>query len=117
MNPIISPWLFYFADMAGGVQFFIFVVVFATVVAGVAYLSYLYDSKLPMLRCVPVFCISFLFLIVLVLCPTTETVYKMAAASYVTTDNISSVVSNGRLLKEELKKDIIDIINESSESK
>ena len=117
MNPIISPWFFYFAEMLDLLQFFLFISVFGGVVGNLFFLSHLHDNQYPMRKCIPGFVIVFLALIMFILCPGTKTAYKMAAASYATTDNISSVVSNGRLLKEELKKDIIDIINESSESK
>lgn len=54
-------------------------------------------------------CAAILFCVVVVV-PSEETIYKMVAAKMVTSESIEKVLKGGKLMKDELKRDLIDVI-------
>lgn len=103
-EPIISPWLFYAVDVLGTIDTFtcIFLVILTVpfVLCFAGYLVSIYDDKadntdreIEFIH--KVFLVMFkliCFLVMLNICtPSNETLYKMAAAYYITPANVESV--------------------------
>lgn len=55
--------------------------------------------------------------VICALIPSKETMLQMAVASYATSENISKLAANGKILKDELKTDFLDIIKTIKENK
>lgn len=93
MNPIISPWWFYLAGLADKaiVVFGMLLIVLPIVFVGI--ISETDSENMPKLAkiCLLVF---FASIVILLLIPSTDTVNKMIAASYVTPDNLQAVQGN-----------------------
>ena len=123
MNPIINPWIFYLIDLSNSlsrISVFLFVVstVICIILSGIlAFDNDCFINKKDKQKIVKyfkwifiTFCASSLCLIFI---PRADTLYKMIVASYITDDNVAKAVDIGKDFKQEIKKDILDIINNS----
>lgn len=137
---IINPWWFYLIDIIDSLL--VFSVVMAcifgvgVIILFVAFLcnkdSMMTDIKLgrgkdaeyskgwvdtakSILKwLVPLFVVSSFLSVVL---PTSSTMYKMMAAQIITYERLDKAMVAGKLAKDELKKDIFDIINSFKDEK
>ena len=104
MEPIVSPWLIYVIMQAGNFVRGCFLtslgLFFFTLVLSVS------REKLAIKWAIPM---VIFFLIALVI-PTKNTIIAMIAAKHITRDNISQGVGIANRVKEDIKTDIIDII-------
>lgn len=140
MEPIISPWLIYFMSVSsqfkvvfvsmGGASLLAFLIFLVRVLvaqedvyaqdrnvsyerneknekkldnARTKYKStkkHLYKPLIMLL----------LFIIVAVVIPSQQTIIQMIVAKNITPNNLSAVVKEGRKIKENIKKDVLDII-------
>lgn len=123
MNPIINPWIFYLIDLSNSlsrISVFLFVVstVICIILSGIlAFDNDCFINKKDKQKIVKyfkwffiTFCTSSLCLIFI---PKADTLYKMIVTSYITEDNVMKAVNIGKDFKQEIKKDILDIINNS----
>lgn len=123
MNPIINPWIFYLIDLSNSlsrISVFLFVVstVICIILSGIlAFDDDCFINKKDKQKIVKyfkwvfiTFCTSSLCLIFI---PSKDTLYKMIVTSYITEDNVMKAVNIGKDFKQEIKKDILDIINNS----
>lgn len=104
MEPIINPWIFYWASVANNIRTIIGIIVVTLFIAiailgvslwlGIEYADSdaLYKSIFKICkRCI----IGVIVLsVVLAVIPSKTTIYEMVTASYVTPDNISAVEEN-----------------------
>ena len=139
MEPIVSPWIFYALQILDtvnqlsvamsvlfGSSFFV-----VTIVVSFFYLdpSLMYaqkESENEITKKQRGFLVNFLkklswcfatAVIVFTFIPTKETAIQMLVAKNTTTNNIESVVNSGKNIKDEIKKDIIDIVLKIKEEK
>jgi len=120
MEPLISPWLIYLLGIVNGVKSFfeffafLFGVLWVVTVAGAAASTFSEDFKeycLAWRRAFLVASVAFLFTVIpAIFVPNRATLVGMIIAKNVTHDNVEKIVESGRLAKEEIKKDIIEII-------
>jgi putative flippase GtrA len=105
MTPIINPIFFYWIEVADAIKVVCLITaILAGIIAIIMFLTasdYVFDKKdendRAYLRRRRVFVIiSVITLIIAMLTPSRDTMYKMAAASFVTEDNIEYVVEKGK---------------------
>lgn len=88
--PIISPWLFYIADIVDGVVALALIgIVFASAWLFMCVFNAYYDNKEYKLW-KPIVTIIFCIVVALAV-PDSDTIYKMAAAKMLTPNNINAV--------------------------
>lgn len=108
MKPIINPWLFYLTDVLSGIKWLL--VVFFAVALFVylfAFCFYFLDmNELPDWFKLKNTVFLVIPIIIGLLIPTENTVYKMLIASYTTPNNIEYVKETG--------KDLVDYIIEKA---
>lgn len=121
MEPIISPWFFYLIDVLpdiGGLLvliailllFLFFVLCVINTDEGDNFPVQYAKKKLPS------FIVAWVAIPVIIsLIPSKETMIQMAVASQVTPDNIETVMEIGKSLKDEVKGDVIDVIEKLKE--
>jgi Ca2+/H+ antiporter len=104
MNPIISPWWFYLAGLADKAIVVFGMILIVLLVIFIVVLSETDSENMPKLAkiCILAFFIS---IVIILLIPSTDTVNKMIAASYVTPDNLQAAQGN-----------IIDFINKIADA-
>ena len=100
MEPIISPWLFYFVHVASAIQFTLILVG----VVGILGSGFFFigahdpvddiDDERDIVLAKKFFKVAVVAIILAIIIPNESTLYKMIAASLVTPDNIS-IVENG----------------------
>lgn len=108
MKPIINPWLFYLTDVLSGIKWLL-VVSFALALFFylLAFCFYVLDmSELPRWHKLKNIVFLVIPIIIGLLIPTENTVYKMLIASYTTPNNIEYVKETG--------KDLVDYIIEKA---
>ncbi len=123
MEPIISPWLIYLLGITEDIKT---VFISSSVFAGIGLVIYMVlyiattidDSDRKMVRrfsfCPYLFTIFLLFAIII---PSKNTLIGMIVAQQITPNNISSVIKMGKDLKNELKKDVMYIIESATKEK
>lgn len=119
MEPIISPWFFYFADLVGklaGASGAIAIVIgiiggFVLVVSNVPPRDEWAEEyrKAFLVIIVP---IASLFLLGCFLLPSKQTMYRMMIASKATPENIEKIVTIADRIKGGVKSDVVEIIKE-----
>jgi predicted transporter len=119
MEPIISPWLIYFASLSEGVA--VFLGLSAVVVGICAIPAYVFgtfedkdvsDGDKIRLKTLSNWLI-FVFICTVttaLLLPTKETIYQMIAASMVTPDNLITAADGIVTVKNAVKNDILEVI-------
>lgn len=105
MTPIINPMFFYWIEVADAIKVTCLIVaILAGIIAVVMLLTasdYVFDKededdRAYLRRRRVLLAVSVITLIIAVLTPSRDTMYKMAAASFVTEDNIEYVVEKGK---------------------
>ena len=121
MEPIISPWLIYFIGIADSLKetfealtviSLIGLVISVVGVLVVKYCEDFDDEFLPMwrkIKRVSLFLfIPFVFLYLFI--PSRNTIIGMVVVKHITSDNVTALVDAGKDVKDELKADIVEII-------
>ena len=118
MNPIISPWLIYFAELADSINTtFLFVVWIAFIIMAFAFIPYMDNKKDETLKqCLKKsfiwFCIS---IAIVVITPSKDTVYTMVVLDNVTTDSIQEIGKTGKDVVDYITDQIDKIVNDKDE--
>ena len=118
MNPIISPWLIYFAELADSINTtFLFVVWIAFIIMAFAFIPYMDNKKDETLKqCLKKsfiwFCIS---IAIVVITPSKDTMYTMIVLDNVTTDNIQAIGKTGKDVVDYITDQIDKIVNDKDE--
>lgn len=118
MNPIISPWLIYFAELADSINTtFLFVVWIAFIIMAFAFIPYMDNKKDETLKqCLKKsfiwFCIS---IAIVVITPSKDTVYTMVVLDNVTTDSIQAIGKTGKDVIDYITDQIDKIVNDKDE--
>lgn len=124
MEPIISQWFFYFAEfcervmpIAWGVGIFSGV---ALIITSIIYQCAMADGgkdaeSVAMIQAVSPFVrvlsvVTPIAILLALFLPSEVTLWKMLAADRITPNAISKVVDGGKIVKDDIKQDIIDII-------
>lgn len=118
MNPIISPWLIYFAELADSINTtFLFFVWIAFIIMAFAFIPYMDNKKDETLKqCLKKsfiwFCIS---IAIVVITPSKDTVYTMVVLDNVTTDSIQAIGKTGKDVVDYITDQIDKIVNDKDE--
>lgn len=118
MNPIISPWLIYFAELADNINMtFLFVALIAFIIMAFAFIPYMDNKKDETLKqCLKKsfiwFCIS---IAIVVIIPSKDTVYTMIVLDNVTTDSIQAIGKTGKDVVDYITDQIDKIVNDKDE--
>lgn len=118
MNPIISPWLIYFAELADSINTtFLFVVWIEFIIMAFAFIPYMDNKKDETLKqCLKKsfiwFCIS---IAIVVITPSKDTVYTMVVLDNVTTDSIQAIGKTGKDVVDYITDQIDKIVNDKDE--
>lgn len=122
---IISPWFFYWVDVIGNAKTFAIVLtIFLSLASFISFCVYMENiigdqkSKTKALKYLYIFApgaILTLFFVMFI--PSSDALYKMMIAKSVTPQALSSFIKDGKLVKDELKKDIIEVIKTVKETK
>lgn len=118
MNPIISPWLIYFAELADSINMtFLFVALIAFIIMAFAFIPYMDNKKDETLKqCLKKsfiwFCIS---IAIVVITPSKDTVYTMVVLDNVTTDSIQAIGKTGKDVVDYITDQIDKIVNKDDE--
>lgn len=118
MNPIISPWLIYFAELADSINMtFLFVALIAFIIMAFAFIPYMDNKKDETLKqCLKKsfiwFCIS---IVIVVITPSKDTVYTMVVLDNVTTDSIQAIGKTGKDVVDYITEQIDKVVNEDDE--
>jgi len=120
MEPIVSPWLIYLLGIVNGVKSFfeffafLFGISWVITIAGLAVSRFCEDLKEyhpEWRRAFLVASIAFLLTATpAIFIPSRGTIIGMVVAKNVTHDNVEKIIDSGHSVKEEIKKDIIEII-------
>lgn len=118
MNPIISPWLIYFSELADSINMtFLFVALIAFIIMVFAFIPYMDNKKDETLKqCLKKsfiwFCIS---IAIVVITPSKDTVYTMVVLDNVTTDNIQAIGKTDKDVVDYITEQIDKVVNEDDE--
>ena len=123
MEPIINPWFFYFlhiAEMFQGVSIGLFVI-FSCAVFGAGIWFFIkkdmdefYDKEKEYKasrRIIKLAVVDIILIIFMIFIPSRKTLISMYVAKHITTDNVQKALTVGKDFKEEIKKDIFELIN------
>ena len=118
-EPIVSPWLVYLFGVAEPVQICATLISIVGAVAWVISRIYLIDEgDDKMARSIRNLArIWFVTLPIALFIPTKSTMIGMVVAQNITPANINTALEAGRDFKNELKRDIIDLLNGKTEEK
>lgn len=119
MKPIISPWVIYLASRVDSLKILagcfliccIIAICIAFIEGDVEYGSVL-THKSFMKKCVIASIIS---AVVLVITPSTETIYTMMVANEITPDNIQAIGKTGKNVVDYITDQIDKVVNEDDE--
>lgn len=96
MQPIINPWIFYWAEVCESIKFgsFVFIIIGIFLVVVLLMISVFTwdenDVKPRMLKyAIYSIIATVLFLLIYMFVPSEKTIYKMTVASYLTEDNVA----------------------------
>lgn len=121
MKPIISPWTIYFASRADSLKILagciliccIIAICIAFIEGDIDYGSVL-THKSFMKKCAIVSVIS---AVTLVITPSTETIYTMAVANELTSDNVQAIGKTGKDVIDYITDQIDKVVNDKEENK
>lgn len=119
MKPIISPWLIYFASRVDSLMILagcilvccIIAICIAFIEGDIEYGSVL-THKSFMKKCAIASIIS---AVVLVITPSTETIYTMAVVKEITPDNIQAIGKTGKDVVDYITNQIDKVVNDKDE--
>lgn len=115
MNPVISPWFFYWVDVLGGLKSTAFLLsIIGPAVAGVISLFATVDSDDDTVDLVKTcwkrgWPLIPLLVLIATFCPCRKTMISMVVAREITYERLEKLPSLGGI-RETLKQDVIDII-------
>lgn len=113
MEPIISPWMFYFIDMIAPVRKTIAVILFLSIVAFISRCIIAdNEDKLHFVCarwCKKIVAVAIVCTLLLCIIPTRDTAYKMLIASYVTPNNIEATSEGFNKLLDTITEKAIQI--------
>lgn len=119
MKPIISPCLIYFASrvdslmiLAGCILVCCIIVIFIAFIEGDIEYGSVLTHKSFMKKCAIASIIS---AVVLVITPSTETIYTMAVVKEITPDNIQAIGKTGKDVVDYITDQIDKIVNDDNE--
>ena len=125
MEPIVSPWFIYLLSVADGLIVFFSIGLFIGLASLVGFhiwyncefdYSWVKDEKKAVgkriLRMVRRICIPFsiISLLIVLFLPGRNTIIGMYVADHITPNNVKKALVVGKDFKEEVKKDILDLI-------
>lgn len=124
MEPIISPWWIYFANVSENIStalLLISIIGAFIVLCSVGMYIAATESVEPVKKhSKTLYRLGITFFIMLIIgcaLPEKTTVYQMIAANIITEQRLTKFVHAGKLLKDELKTDLIDVIRSFGEEK
>ena len=125
MENIVSPWFIYLLSVVNSIISLMIGTIMVSVMALIVYYTGIFYNNLEGYkddninwkkgwekRIKLAWCIFILSTILVIFIPGKNTIIGMYVVNNVTYDRVGKVVEGGKLLKDVLKKDIIDIINE-----
>lgn len=119
MKPIISPWMIYFASrvdslmiLAGCILVCCVIAICIAFIEGDIEHGSVLTYKSFMKKCVIASIIS---AVVLVITPSTETIYTMMAANEITPDNIQAIGKTGKNVVDYITDQIDKVVNENED--
>ena len=112
MTPIINPWLFYLMSIANGlVGIWLILLISSLIVVGFsAGFGWIDDEDSGKEFFKRTWFYPIIFSLLIVFTPGESTITKMIIAQNVTYERVDKALATGKVLKDELKKDVIDII-------
>ena len=114
MEPIINPWLIYFAGISENIQLICVLIAICTFL--VAVFHFMYEEKLD--KIVIIFGIIFMIYgISAALMPSKETIYTIAVVNRLTPDNIDQIGKSSEDVVDYIVNKIDQIVNDSDEKK
>lgn len=114
MEPIINPWLIYFAGISENIQFVCVLIAICTFIV----VAYYFLDKGKLDRIVIIFGIIFMISgISAALIPSKETIYTIAVMDRLTPDNIDQIGKSSEDVVDYIVDKIDQIVNDSDEKK
>lgn len=117
MNPIISPWLIYFASRADNLTTFFGVIAgICSIIAMGAFFAGLagYDEPFKFRKTISKSIIGCVVMtIITIMTPNTETIYTMAVVNEITPDNIQTIGKTGKDVVDYITDQIDKIVNDN----
>lgn len=121
MEPIISPWLIYFASRADNLVTFLGVIAgICGVIAMCALFAGLtgYNEPFKFRKTISKLIIGCVVMtIITIMTPNTETIYTMAIVNEITPDNIQTIGKTGKDVVDYITDQIDKIVNDKEEDK
>lgn len=121
MEPIISPWLIYFASRANNLTTFFGVIAgICSIIAMGAFFAGLagYDEPFKFRKTISKSIIGCVVMtIITIMTPNTETIYTMAVVNEITPDNIQTIGKTGKDVVDYITDQIDKIVNDKEEDK
>jgi len=117
MEPIISPWLIYWINLLGNLQVLFFVssiiLLLACIISLVCWKSAYHNEDKKDGRMWFKRCFILLLIVAPIVCfaPGRTTVIQMLVAKNITYERVDKALVAGKGVKDELKKDVIDILS------
>lgn len=117
MEPIISPWLIYFASRADNLTTFFGVIAgICSIIAIGAFFAGLagYDEPFKFRKTISKSIIGCVVMtIITIMTPNTETIYTMAVVNEITPDNIQTIGKTGKDVVDYITDQIDKIVNDN----
>ena len=117
MEPIISPWLIYFASRADNLTTFFGVIAgICSIIAIGAFFAGLagYDEPFKFRKTISKSIIGCVVMtIITIMTPNTETIYTMAVVNEITPDNIQTIGKTGKDVVDYITEQIDKIVNDN----
>lgn len=111
MEPIISPWIIYFASMSDNIITLFIVLAFICGIYTIGKLTVDEEfTKGGMIGCI-------VFAIIAIVTPSTETIYTMTAVNEITPDNIQVIGKTGKDVVDYITDQIGKAVNDKDEEK
>lgn len=115
MEPIISPWLIYFASIADSLKILAGCILVCCIIAiCIAFMEGVLTHKSFMKKCAIVSVIS---AVALAITPSTETIYTMMVANELTSDNVQAIGKTGKDVIDYITDQIDKVVNDKEEDK
>ena len=118
MEPIVSPWFVYLLGVVDGIGFVAAALAFTGLLASIGLTVAVVGMRCeedeevakiePLRKGVIVLTVFFSLLAIFV--PSRNTLIAMYVAKNITPDNVATAVETGKAVKDELKRDVLDLI-------
>lgn len=121
MEPIISPWLIYFASRADNLVTFLGVIagICGSIAIGALFAGLAgYNEPFKFRKTISKSIIGCVVMtIITIMTPNTETIYTMAAVNEITPDNIQTIGKTGKDVVDYITDQIDKVVNDKEENK